>query len=264
MTALSSYLQRNFGYTTGPFENIDQVTPAKPWIIKGDYNLNNANKITFRYNQLTSSTDKNQSGSSSLGTSRPVLTTQFLTFANSNYKMIENIKSGVGEWNSVFRTLTNSLIIGNTVFDEPRGPISLFPFVVIGDGAGSAITSFGSEPFTPYNLLNYKTFQIQDSATKFTQEPRVHVRGNRREVPLGQLLLLRHSELVFVQHPERLLHRREQLPGQPEPRGLASQPEHLPGQVPAAARPDDASTAIARRRCTRAAISRTSGGRGET
>jgi hypothetical protein len=169
MTALSSYLQRNFGYTTGPFENIDQVTPAKPWLIKGDYNLNNANKIKFRYNQLTSSTDKNQSGSSSLGTSRPVLTTQFLTFANSNYKMIEDIKSGVGEWNSVFKTLTNSLIIGNTVFDEPRGQISLFPFVVIGDGAGSAITSFGSEPFTPYNLLNYKTFQIQDSATKFSK-----------------------------------------------------------------------------------------------
>jgi len=169
MNALSSYLQRNFGYATGPFENIDQVTPAKPWIIKGDYNLNNANKIKFKYNQLTSSTDKNQSGSSSLGTSRPVLTTQFLTFANSNYKMIEDIKSGVGEWNSVFRNFTNSLIIGNTVFDEPRGQIDLFPFVVIGDGAGSAITSFGSEPFTPYNLLNYKTFQIQDSATKFTK-----------------------------------------------------------------------------------------------
>jgi hypothetical protein len=169
LSALSSYLQRNFNYTTGPFDNIDQVTPGKPWMIKGDYNLNNDNKIKFRYNQLTSSTMKNQSGSSSLGTSRPTLTTQFLTYANSNYTMIEDIKSGVGEWNSVFGTLTNSLIIGNTVFDEPRGDVSLFPFVVIGDGSGSAITSFGSEPFTPFNLLNYHTFQIQDSVTKFTK-----------------------------------------------------------------------------------------------
>ena len=40
-------------------------------MIKGDFNLNNTNKITFRYNQLDSSTDVNQSGSSSLGTSRP-------------------------------------------------------------------------------------------------------------------------------------------------------------------------------------------------
>ena len=28
------------------------MTPGKPWMIKGDYNINNANKVTFRYNQL--------------------------------------------------------------------------------------------------------------------------------------------------------------------------------------------------------------------
>jgi hypothetical protein len=167
MSGLSSFLKQNFGYDTGPFDNIPQITPAKPWMIKGNYNINNANKLSFRYNQLTSSTLKNQSGSSSLGTSRPTLSTQFLGFANTNYTMIENIKSGVGEWNSLFGTFTNSLIVGDSVFDEPRGQIGLFPFVVIGDGAGSALTAFGSEPFTPYNLLTYKTLQLQDSVTKF-------------------------------------------------------------------------------------------------
>jgi Carboxypeptidase regulatory-like domain len=169
LTTLSNYLASNFKYDTGPFDNINQVTPGKPWIIKANYNINNANKFNFRYNRLTSSTDKNQSGSSSLGTSRPTLTTQFLTYQNSNYKMLENIDSGVGELNSVFGTFTNSLIVGDNVFDEPRATIPLFPFVVIGDGAGSAITSFGSEPFTPFNLLNYKTFQVQDTVTKFTK-----------------------------------------------------------------------------------------------
>ena len=43
----------------------------------------------------------NQSGSSSLGTSRQTLTTNFLTFENSNYTILENLKSGIGEWNSV-------------------------------------------------------------------------------------------------------------------------------------------------------------------
>jgi Carboxypeptidase regulatory-like domain len=169
LNALSSYLLNNFKYDTGPFDNLNAVTPGKPWIIKLNYNINNANKFNFRYNQLTSSTDKNQSGSSSLGTTRSTLSTQFLTFQNSNYKMIEDIKSGVGELNSVFGTYTNNLIVGNTVFDEPRGDIALFPFVVIGAGDGSAYTSFGSEPFTPFNLLNYKTFQVQDTVTKFAR-----------------------------------------------------------------------------------------------
>src|SRR5206468_2775438 len=69
MTALSNYLLTNFKYDTGPFDGIQQVTPGKPWIIKLNYNINNANKFNFRYNRLTSSTDKNQSGSASLGTS---------------------------------------------------------------------------------------------------------------------------------------------------------------------------------------------------
>ena len=169
LTTLSNFLQTNFNYATGPFDNLQQSTPGKPWMIKANYNINNANKVNFRYNRLTSSTDKYQSGSSSLGLARSTLSSQFLTFQNSNYKMLENIDSGVGEWNSVFGTFTNDLIIGNSVFDEPRQQISLFPFVVIGAGDGSAYTSFGSEPFTPFNLLNYKTFQFQDTVTKFTK-----------------------------------------------------------------------------------------------
>jgi hypothetical protein len=169
LNALSSYLATNFKYDTGPFDNLEQNTPGKPWMIKGTYNINNGNKFNFRYNRLTSSTDKYQSGSASLGTTRNSPSSQFLTFQNSNYKMLENIDSGVGEWNSVFKGMTNDLIIGNSVFDEPRGQISLFPFVVIGAGDGSAMTSFGSEPFTPFNLLNYKTFQLQDTVTKFTK-----------------------------------------------------------------------------------------------
>ena len=170
MTALSSFLLKNFNYDTGPFDNLPKITPAKPWMLKANYNISNNNKVSFRYNQLDSSTNVLQSGSSSLGTSRSENSATFMTFANSNYSILENIKSGVGEWNSVWgRNFTNDLIVGNTSNNENRGQLStLFPFVVIGDGTGSAYTAFGSEPFTPYNLLTYHTFQLQDSVTKFT------------------------------------------------------------------------------------------------
>src|SRR5207253_1235685 len=68
LSALSSFLSSKFNYDTGQFDNVSRLTPGKPWMLKGDYNVNGANKVTFRYNQLDSSTDVNQSGSSSLGT----------------------------------------------------------------------------------------------------------------------------------------------------------------------------------------------------
>jgi len=178
LAALSSFLSTNFKYDTGPFDNIQKKTPAKPWMLKGDYNINSANKVTFRYNQLDSSSDIPQNGSAALGTSRQTNTTNFLSFANSNYSILENLKSGVGEWNSVFGNMTNNLLIGYTKQDESRAQINLFPFVVIGAGDGSALTSFGSEPFTPFNLLFYHTFQVQDSVTMFKKNHSITFGGN--------------------------------------------------------------------------------------
>jgi hypothetical protein len=178
LSTLSQFLSTNFKYDTGPFDDIPKNTPGKPWMLKGDYNLNSANKVTFRYNQLDSSSDVPQSGSSSLGITRQTNTTNFLTFANSNYRILENLKSGVGEWNSVFGTMTNNLLVGYTKQDESRDQISLFPFVVIGDGTGGALTSFGSEPFTPFNLLFYHTLQVQDSVTMFKKNHSITFGGN--------------------------------------------------------------------------------------
>jgi hypothetical protein len=178
LSTLSQFLSRNFNYETGPFDDIPKNTPGKPWMLKGDYNINSANKVVFRYNQLDSSSDVPQSGSSSLGITRQTNTTNFLTFANSNYRILENLKSGVGEWNSVFGTMTNNLLVGYTKQDESRDQISLFPFVVIGAGDGSALTSFGSEPFTPFNLLFYNTLQVQDSVTMFKNNHSITFGGN--------------------------------------------------------------------------------------
>jgi hypothetical protein len=167
LTALSSFLSSTFSYTTGPFDGITKNTPAKPFLVKGDYNINSSNKVTFRYNQLNSSTDVYESNSSSLGFGRQTFSTNFLGFQNSNYTILENVKSGIGEWNSVLgSSMSNSLIVGYTKQNESRGQLDkLFPFVDILD-SGNTYTSFGSEPFTPANLLFYNTFQAQDSFTK--------------------------------------------------------------------------------------------------
>jgi len=172
LSTLSAFLASKYQFDTGPFDNIQKQTPGKPWMLKGDYNANATNKITFRYNQLSSFTDVNQSGSTSLGLNRNTNTTDFLTYSNSNYQILENIKSGIGEWNSVIgSSWSNTLIVGDTYQDESRGDRGqnpVFPFVEIDEG-GKGYTSFGNEPFTPANQLRYKTFQAQDNVTHFSK-----------------------------------------------------------------------------------------------
>ncbi len=168
LVALSSFLETNFDYSTGPFQDYDHETPAKRYLIKADHNFNNRNKLSVRYNHLDSNTDIILSNSSSLGFGTRRTNSTGLNFQNSNYQILENIRSIVGEWNSIVTDrMANSLIVGYTYQDESRASRgSFFPFVdILRDG--SVYTSFGFEPFTPNNELRYKTFQMQDNFTRF-------------------------------------------------------------------------------------------------
>src|SRR4029079_1956297 len=129
LTNISALLSSKFNYQTGPFEGISKATPGKPFLVKGDYNINSNNKVSFRYNQLHSSADQNLSSSSSLGFGRPNFSTNFLNFQSSDYSIFENIKSGIGEWNSVVgSSMSNNLIMGYSKQDESRGPLlTVFP-----------------------------------------------------------------------------------------------------------------------------------------
>ena len=137
LNTLSSFLSQSFQYETGAYENLEDLTPAKRYLIRSDFNLNNANKISFRYNQLDSSSANNLSTSSSAGIGRTLGVSGGLHFASSNYTILENIKSGIGEWNTVIgNSMSNNLIVGLTTNDESRGAVDkLFPFVDILQGA---------------------------------------------------------------------------------------------------------------------------------
>ncbi|MBX3044336.1 MAG: TonB-dependent receptor [Candidatus Kapabacteria bacterium] len=168
---LSSFLKQNFGYETGAYEGYDFGTPALRFILRLDYNLDEKNKFSLRYNHLNSKSDILLSNSSSLGFGTRRTTINSLNFQNSNYAILENIRSIIGEWNSVVNdNMTNNLIVGYRFHDESReAPGSLFPFVDILDGS-QVYTSFGTEPFTPSNELRYSSFQIQNNFNWFLKD----------------------------------------------------------------------------------------------
>ncbi len=167
LDSLSDFLSSKFGYTTGPYQGYNNEVPATRALAKLDYNVNDRNKLSLRYVQLDSKTDVLLSTSSSLGFGRSRGTTA-LNFKNTNYNILENIKSFVGELNTTFgNNMSNQVIAGYTKNDESRGDVGvLFPFVDILE-AGSVITSFGAEPFTPNNELRYTTAQVQNTLSIF-------------------------------------------------------------------------------------------------
>jgi len=168
LTNLSNYLKQNFNYDTGPFDQVPDETPVKRFLLRSDYNVSNNNKVSFRYNYLDSFSDTLISGSTSALRGRAPNSTNFLSYQNSNYQLLENIRSGIGEWNTVIKnTMANQFQSGYTTQDESRATRGkIFPLVDIFEG-GTNYISFGGEPFTYPNGLKYDTFQIQDNFTKF-------------------------------------------------------------------------------------------------
>jgi hypothetical protein len=168
LDGLSNFLQTNFGYETGPYQGYDHQTPATRFVTKLDYNINDRNKLSFTYRHLNSETDVLMSNSSSLGFGSRRTNVNALNFRNSNYSILENIRSVVAEWNSIIsRNMSNQVIAGYSYHDESRGfRGERFPMVDILNG-GSTYTSFGFEPFTPNNELRYWSYQIQNNFTRY-------------------------------------------------------------------------------------------------
>jgi hypothetical protein len=95
---LSGFLRDKFNYETGPYEGYDNETLGTKFLVKLDYNINDKNKLSLRYNHLNSSTDVLMSNSSSLGFGSRNGRPEALTFQNSNYSIMENIRSVVAEF----------------------------------------------------------------------------------------------------------------------------------------------------------------------
>jgi len=189
LDGLSTYLASNFGYETGPYQGYSRETPATRYLGRLDYNVNPRHKLSLRYSQLDSYTDVLASTSSSLGFGGRNGSTLALNFQNSNYQILENIKSFATELNStVGAQMANNLILTYSHHDESRASRGTFFPMVDVLNAGSTYTTFGFEPFTPNNELRYGSWQLANNLTWF---------GNKHEITVGGSAEFYESENVF-------------------------------------------------------------------
>ena len=99
-------LSSKFNYQTGPFDGITKETPGKPFLVKGDYNINSNNKCQLpvqpaqlEHRRVPLQLVVARVRPADLQHELPELPGLRTT------TILENIKSGIGEWNSVARQL---------------------------------------------------------------------------------------------------------------------------------------------------------------
>ena len=193
-------------------------------MLKGDYNLNNANKVTFRYNQLDSNSPVGQSGSSSLGIDPrhrldelPLV--RQLELRDSREPQVGHRRVELGVRQHDEQPPASATRIRTRAADR-RARRRCFR------SSSSATARHAAHRVRQRAVHAVQSAPLQHvpgagQRDEVRQEPLDHLRRQRREVPLRQLVLLRHPERLLVQLAGRLLHRREQLPRQSEPHDVA-------------------------------------------
>jgi len=169
---LSEFLQSKYGYSTGEFQGYNQKTQSDKITAKIDWNINEKNTLTLKYNFLKSSTDQFPSTSRN-GFSGFINGQQpgnlAMPFQNSGYVINNNFNIFIAELNTrISNKANNKLQVGFTQLKDFRTPLgnTNMPLVDILFN-NNIYTSFGYEPFTYNNKLNSDVFQFSDNLTLY-------------------------------------------------------------------------------------------------
>ncbi|MBD2766446.1 TonB-dependent receptor [Hymenobacter sp. BT664] len=186
---LSNFLQQQYGYNPGPYENYNLKSNSDKATVKIDWNINNNHRFNIKYNYLKSYADIAPSTSGAINNQRSQ--SQFgLPFFSSYYRINNNLNSIIAELNSTLNNgkYSNNLTAGYSAFRDFRESSGgVFPLVDIGTSVGrtplgttgitasNSLTSFGFEPFSAFNILNSDVYQIGDNFTAYLGKHNVTV-----------------------------------------------------------------------------------------
>jgi hypothetical protein len=180
LDSLRQFLISKYNYDPGLYDNssgnYNRAIFSNKATGKLNWNIDESNKLSIRFQYLQSQAEiPTNAASNAVGARNG--NNDALSFQNANYLINNDIYSAIAELNSVLSpTMTNNLIAGFTANRDYRSSNSRpFPFVDILDGrpvtagrvTATTLTSFGYELFTPFNILNTDTWQLQDNLTIF-------------------------------------------------------------------------------------------------
>ncbi len=177
LDTVASILRNVYGYEPGAYENYTHQTYNDKFLLKLDWNMNEENSFSIRYNYLKSFRDVLPHPAISETGRGPDINT--LPFENTSYIINNNLNSIVAELNSRFGNMfSNNFQIGYTAFRDFRESKSKpFPSIdILKDGKN--YISFGLERFSTHNLLDQDVFQVTDNFTIYMPEHVVTIGTN--------------------------------------------------------------------------------------
>ncbi|HWP83077.1 MAG TPA: carboxypeptidase regulatory-like domain-containing protein [Bacteroidota bacterium] len=179
MDSIRNRMKTVYGYETGPYEGYIHETNNDKILAKLDWNINENNALSFRFNLLDASRDLpphpfvlsvNSTGRGPNENSLP--------FQNSGYRINNKLKSYALEVNSRSETFANRFFVSYNRFRDFREPFSQpFPTVEIGEN-GVTYTTVGHEPFSIHNILDQDVWQITNNFSYFSGKHVITVGAN--------------------------------------------------------------------------------------
>ena len=162
LTQLSNYLKAKYGYNPGSFSDIGYNRESDKIFLRFDFNINESNRLTARWNYLRSSEDNSPSRGRNLTD---------IYFDNAKYKLDDKTHSVALQLSSVLsNSMSNEFILGYVdQGDIPTYYGSAFPTVYIQTptAGGNEIVDIGAEEFRHHNELGQKYTEITDNFTYY-------------------------------------------------------------------------------------------------
>jgi len=174
MQKVSKYVKDKYGYDTGGYSGFNGDESNIKALARIDWNINDRNHLSFRYNYTLSKTQSATNRSSSdcgQRTTEDRVGQYSMAFANSFYSTDNLVHSFSLDLNSrISDDLQNQFLATYSKLDTKRGsPSAYFPFIDILDGTGDIMPyiSLGYELFTWQNGYHNNVINIKDDLTYY-------------------------------------------------------------------------------------------------
>ncbi len=166
LDSIRTRMMEVYGYETGEYDGFIHETGNEKILVKLDWNINESNNLSIRYNRLDARRDlPPHPFVLSAGGRGPNETS--LPFQNAGYKINNKLNSLALELNSRSQTFANRFFASYNQFRDNRDPFSEpFPTIEILED-GVTYTTIGHEPFSIHNILDQDVWQVTNNFSYF-------------------------------------------------------------------------------------------------